>query len=190
MKGPELSQYLQHIEEQLAKLLKSYQDYRDRIDKKQQHNIPFTRHVLYVLAIVIISIAATYLISSFIVNSNGIIGYIAAIQAPLSIGLYIIVVKIVKKGIAKEDGTDPKVNKASIYELDQLRFEILQELATSPIPHNYITPTAIKKMNNFLKKGMCNSIEGCTTQFDRDTNKGKHNEQLKTIQYLHTISYY
>lgn len=191
MVGQDLSQHLRHIEEQLVKLMKSYQDYQSRGIKQEQHLIPLSRHIQNVTAIIIIIIAATYAISSFILEAREYITYIAAAQALLSIGLYIYFAKKMTKDILKGPKPKPKViSNESVYKLDQLRFEILQELATSPIPQNYITPSAIKKMHQLVKSGMCITINECTAQFDKEVNKGKHEEELGLIQYLQTISYH
>ncbi|OAS87738.1 MULTISPECIES: hypothetical protein [Metabacillus] len=191
MVGTELSQHLQQLEEQLTKLMKSYQDYESRNSQKEQKTIPLLRHILYVAAIIFISITATFVICSFIVDARKFITYIAAAQAILSIGFYMVFVRKMTKDMEKEQKPQLKSSSTnSIYELDQQRFAILKELAASPIPHNYITPTAITKMNQFVKSGMCITIDECTTQFNRESKKQKHEEELKLIQKLQMISYH
>ena len=191
MVGQELTQHLQHIEEQLDKLMKSYQDYRSKTNQKEQHNIPLSHHLLYVASLICIIIVATYTISSFIVEVRQYIVYIAIIQTFLSIGLYIFFVKQMTKDARKGQKPQAKVHSTmSIYELDQLRFEILQTLATSSIPQNYITPTMIKKMHQLVKSGMCLTIDECIARFNQESNKKKHEEELAFIQYLRTISYH
>ncbi|MGM0876414.1 MAG: hypothetical protein ACQEWV_17000 [Bacillota bacterium] len=188
MVGQELTQHLQHIEERLAKLMKSYQDYQSRDGQKQQHTISLSRHILNIAAIIIIIIAGTYAIGSFILDAIEYIVYIEIIQALLSIGFYLFFAKKVTKESLKNQKSQSV--KMTIYELDQLRFEMLQELATSPIPQNYITPTAIKKMHQLVKSSMCNTIAECTAQFNIETNKEMHEEELELIKKLQMISYH
>jgi Ca2+/Na+ antiporter len=191
MVGTDLSQHLQHLEEQLAKLMKSYQDYESRNSQKEEKIIPFSRHILYLAAIIFIIITATFVIGSFIVEARKFIAYIAAAQGVLSICFYIPFVKKMTKEMKKEQKPQHKTSSTTtIYELDQQRFAILQELAASPIPHTYITPTAITKMNQLVKSGMCTTIDECTAQFNRESNKQKHEEELMLIQKLQMISYH
>jgi hypothetical protein len=191
MVGQELTKHLQHIEEQLAKLIISYQDYQFRNKQKEQQNIPLSRHILYAIAIIIIIITATYAIASIILDARVNILYIAAVQTILSISLYMYFAKKMTKDTMTEQKTQIKINSnMSIYELDKLRFEILQELATSPIPQNYMTPTAIKKMHQFVKSGICFTIEECVALFEKEAKKQKHKDELELIQHLQTISFH
>ncbi|MBO1511781.1 hypothetical protein [Metabacillus bambusae] len=186
MVGEELLQHLQHLEEQLTKLIKGYHDYESRNNPKNQKAIPLSLHILYVAAISFIIITATFAIGSFIVETRKFITYIATAQVILSIGFYMFFVK----KMTKEQKPQPKTSSTnSIYELDQQRFAILQELAASPIPHTYITPTTITKMNQLVRSGMCKTIDECIAHSNQGKGKLKHEEELRLIQKLQMISY-
>lgn len=190
MVGEELSKHLQHLEEQLTQLIKGYHDYESRNKPKSQRAIHLLLHILYVVAIISIIITATFAIGSFIVETSEFITYIAASQAILTIGFYMFFVKKMAKDMENEQKPQSKPSSTnSIYELDQQRFAILQELAASPIPHTYITPTAVTKMNQLLKSGMCKTIDECIAHFKQGKGKLKHEEELRLIQKLQMISY-
>jgi Ca2+/Na+ antiporter len=192
MVGQELIKHLQHLEEQLAKLLNSYQDYKSRdIQKGQMYAMSISSHILIVAVIIFIIITATYAISSFIVEAKEYIAYIAAIQALLTMGLYLFFTKkMTKESQRKQKPHSIANSNKSLYELDKLRFDILQELATSPIPQNYITPTAIKMMQQLIKSGMYQTIDECIAHLNHEMNNQKHEEEKKLIHYLQVISYH
>jgi Ca2+/Na+ antiporter len=187
-----LIKHLQHLEEQLAKLLNSYQVYKSRdIQKGQMYVMSISRHILIVAAIIFIIITATYAISSFMIEAKEYIAYIAAIQALLTMGLYLFFAKKMTKESQRKQQLQSNANSdKSLYELDKLRFDILQELATSPIPQNYITPTAIKMMQQLVTSGMCKSIDECIAHLNIEMNNQKHEEEKKLIHYLQVISYH
>jgi hypothetical protein len=190
MVGEELSQHLQHLEKQLTQLIRGYHDYESRNNPNNQRAIPLLLHILYVAAIISIIITATFAIGSFIVEAREFITYIAASQAILTIGFYMFFVKKMSKDMTKDQKPQPKTSSTkTIYELDQQRFAILQELASSPIPHPYITPTAITKMNQLVRSGMCKTIDECIAHFKQGKGKLKHEEELRLIQKLQMISY-
>jgi hypothetical protein len=111
---------------------------------------------------------------------------IAVVQALLSIGVYIY---FAKKLINVPKKPQPKTtSNKSVFELDQQRFAILQELARSPIPQSYITPTAIKKMLQLVNSGRCLTIDECLTHIN--LQQEKHKEELKLIQNLQMISFH
>ncbi|QGQ48181.1 hypothetical protein [Metabacillus sediminilitoris] len=186
MAGQELKQHLTQLEEQLAILMNSYKDYKSRNIQNEQVNISLLQHILYVMAIISITILSTYVISSFLIEVKDYMLSIAVVQALLSIGVYIY---FAKKLINVPKKPQPKTtSNKSVFELDQQRFAILQELARSPIPQSYITPTAIKKMLQLVNSGKCLTIDECLAQIN--LQQEKHKEELKLIQNLQMISFH
>ncbi|KKI89254.1 hypothetical protein WQ54_27235 [Bacillus sp. SA1-12] len=190
MVGYELTMHLQQIDNQLTKLMKSYQDYQS-MNKQQVPTISFIRHFLNAAGITFIIIAVTYAISLFFENAKAFIPYIALGQSILAISIYIIFAVKLQEGQANRSELWHQSQTAnSIYELDQQRFEILQELAASSIPQNYVTPTAIKRMSQLVKSGKCMTIDECLARLSQETGSQKHKEEVNLIQYLQTISYH
>lgn len=110
----------------------------------------------------------------------------------LAIGVYIIVMKKIIKVDHKQHEKSEVKDKSSlsIYELDQLRFNILQDLAKSPIPPTYMTPISIKKMLQLVESGICISLDECLANIEKGTKESKHIEELKIMKHLQMISYH
>lgn len=192
MVGQELTQHLQHMQKLLSTLMNSYKDYQSREKPVERQDISLSKHMIYVLAIIVIVIFSTYTVSAFIIEARKFIHYIAVVQILLSVGLYTVFVKKIDNSTSKE--TKPQQEKKDseipIFELDQLRFRILQELAASPIPQNYISPFMISKMLQLVESGMCITIDECIANVKLEMNNKKHVEEIEIIQYLQIHSYH
>ncbi|MBM7606379.1 hypothetical protein JOC75_004427 [Metabacillus crassostreae] len=191
MIGRELEDHLETLEVTLTELNKSYNDFRVQNIRKSQRNPSLILHLLYVTILTIIIVGLTYALGSLFLDEKVYLFYIASIQVLLSILLYIILVNKMAKGfIDKEhDSKVPRV-KLSNYELDQLRFQSLQDLARSPIPSNFIAPSIVKEMKKLVSNGTCHSIEDCIKYIEKKPTSNKQTEELELIKYLQTISYH
>lgn len=190
LKDQELLQHLEHLENQLSKLLISYRDYQLRGKQKKQKLIPVIQHILILLAILIIVIVVTYAVSS-ILHAGEYFLYIGIAQSVLAIGLYQYLMKrIMKDRVLSADQQTTGNDNVSLYELDQQRFEVLQEIATSPVPPHYMTPKAIKVMNQLVQKGFCHTLEECIITLDIEGKKHRYEEEINLINQLQTISYH
>lgn len=192
MIGQELTSHLQYIQKLLSTLMNSYEDYQSRKSQEKEPPIPLARHILFILGIVAIIITATLTISSFIKVARPLLLTITIGQMILAISVYTIVIKKDMKDREKKDNKsvlNPK-SSMSIYELDQLRFNILQNLAKSPIPPTHLTPTSVNRMLQLVESGMCISLEESLRAFDKEVNKQKHNEELELMKHLQMISYH
>lgn len=191
MIGQELTAHLQYLQKLLSTLMNSYEEYQSRKGQEKELPIPLARHVLYISGIVAIIITATLTISFFIKVVWPLLLTITIGQMILAICLYIIVMKIDMKDRKKKNNSMPKPKSSmSVYELDQLRFTILQNLAKSPIPPTHLTPTAINKMLQLVESGKCISLEESLNAFDKEVNNQKHKKELEMMKHLQTISYH
>ncbi|WP_226670849.1 hypothetical protein [Metabacillus litoralis] len=193
MVGQELTQHLQHMQKLLSTLMVSYQDYQSREKPVEKQQITLAKHMIYVLMIIVIIIFSTYMFSAFIIEARKFIHYIAVVQIILSIGLYIFFVKNLDKNSPSKKTNvqqEKENNQVPIFELDQLRFRILQELASSPIPQNYITPTIITKMLQLVESGMCITVDECLSHVKKEMTNKNHLAELEIIQYLQIHSYH
>jgi|GEM_PF-6963611 len=187
----ELTAHLKYVHKLLSTLMNSYEDYQSKKRQEKEQTIPLIWHFIYIVGIVAVILIATLTISFFIQVTKSVLLSITIGQIFLAIGVYAIVMRIFMKDRAKEGKSEPKAKSTmSIYELDQLRFKILQDLAKSPIPPTYLTPTAIDNMLNLVESGMCMTLEECMTTFNKEVNNQKHIKELETIKHLQMISYH
>lgn len=121
---------------------------------------------------------ATFAISSFIEEAKQVLLYITKGQIILAISVYAIVVKMFMKN--HNVVSSPKTQTSST----------IHDLALSPIPPNYMTTSAVNKMLQLVESGMCISLEECMAQFDKETDKQKHKQELEMIGNLQIISYH
>lgn len=191
MIGKELENHLDNLEVALSKLMKSHKDYKDRNKRQPKKGITLTQHSLNITVIIAIIIAMTCGIGALFLDEKVYLLYIASIQVILAICLYMFLVKkfgneaqqeVEKKGESKVELTN--------YELDQIRFESLQEIAGSPVPSNLKTPTVVKKMKQLVFNGTCYSLGDCIAYLNKEYLKKEHREELEHIKYLQTISYH
>jgi hypothetical protein len=191
MVGKELENHLDSLEAALSKLTKSHKDYKTRNRRQPQKGLTLTQHSLNVIAIIAIIIAITCGLGALFLDEKVYLFYIACIQVILAICLYMFLVKkigneaqqeVEKKGESKVELTN--------YELDQIRFESLQEIAGSPVPSNLITPTTVKRMKQLVFNGTCYSLDDCIAYLNKEYLKIEHREELEQIKYLQTISYH
>ncbi len=192
MIGQELTAHLQHVQKLLSTLMSSYEDYQSWKSQVREPPIPLKQHFFYMFGILTAILVVTLSLSTFLHVTKIIVLFITIGQMVLAIGIYIIVVKKMLKDIHKQQEQSKVKAKSSmsIYELDQLRFKILQDLAKSPIPPKHITPTTVKKMLQLVESGMCISLEECLAYIEKGTNEPKHIQELKIMEHLQMISYH
>lgn len=192
MTGQELTNHLQYVQKLLLTLMNSYEDFQSRKTQLKEPSIPFKQHVIYIIGILAAILIATLTISTFIKVERSVLFLITIIQMVLAIGVYVFVMKrVTQTEPSKGEKQEPKAKSSmSIYELDQLRFKILQDLAKSPIPPTYMTPSSIGKMLKLVESGMCISLEECLNSLNKETNNPKHMEELEIMKHLQMISYH
>lgn len=192
MTGRELTNHLQYVQKLLLTLMNSYDDFQSRKTQLKEPSIPLIQHVIYIIGILTAIFIATLTISTFIKVERSVLFLITLIQMVLAISVYMLVMKrMMQTEPTKEKKKESKEKSSmSIYELDQLRFKILQDLAKSPIPPTHMTPSSIGKMLKLVESGMCISLEECLTSINKETNTQKHKEELELLKHLQTISYY
>ncbi|WP_394186949.1 hypothetical protein [Metabacillus halosaccharovorans] len=192
MIGQELTNHLQLVQKLLLTLMNSYEDYQSRKTHLKEPSIPLRQHVVYIIGILTAILIATLTISTFIKVERSVLFSITVIQMVLAISVYMLVMKkMTQTDPTQEEKQEPKAKSAmSIYELDQLRFKILQDLAKSPIPPSHMTPSSIGKMLKLVESGMCISLEECLISLNKETNKQKHMEELEIMKHLQMISYH
>ncbi|WP_175640258.1 hypothetical protein [Metabacillus schmidteae] len=192
MIGQELTSHLQHVQKLLATLMSGYEDYQSRKSHVIEPSIPLKQHLLYITGIITAILIVTLSLSAFLNAAKLIVFSIAVGQMVLAIGVYILVMRKIIKDHHKRQGKSQVKFKSpmSIYELDQLRFKILQDLAKSPIPPAHITPTSVKKMLMLVESGMCISLDECLANIEKSTSEPKHIEELEIIEHLQMISYH
>lgn len=192
MTGQELTNHLQYVQKLLLTLMNSYEEFQSRKTQLKEPFIPLKQHVIYILGILTAILIATLTISTFIVVERTVLFSITFVQMTLAISLYMLVIKkMTQTNLAQEEMQEPKAKSSmSIYELDQLRFKILQNLAKSPIPPPFMTPSSIGNMLKLVESGKCNSLEECLTSLNKETNKQKHMEELEIMKHLQINSYH
>ncbi|PMC36590.1 hypothetical protein CJ195_14235 [Bacillus sp. UMB0899] len=192
MIGQELTSHLQHVQKLLATLMSGYEDYQSRKSHVIEPSIPLKQHLLYITGIITAILIVTLSLSAFLNAAKLIVFSIAVGQMVLAIGVYILVMRKIIKDHHKRQGKSQVKFKSpmSIYELDQLRFKILQDLAKSPIPPAHITPTSVKKMLMLVESGMCISLDECLANIEKSTSEPKHIEELEIIEHLQMISFH
>lgn len=192
MIGQELTAHLQHVQKLLATLMSSYEDYQSRKSQIREPSIPMKQHIIYMTGILTAILIVTLSLSVFLNVAKSIAFSITIGQMVLAIGVYIIVMKkIIKVDHKQHDKSEVKAKTSlSIYELDQLRFNILQDLAKSPIPPTHMTTTSIKKMLQLVESGICISLDECLATIEKGTKEPKHIEELKIMKHLQMISYH
>lgn len=192
MGGQELKNHLQYVQKLLLTLMSSYEDYQSRKTQRKEPSISLKQHAIYILGILITILIVTLTTSTFMKVERSILFSITIVQMVLAISVYVIVMKRMEKNDHKQgEKPEPQTKSSmSIYELDQLRFKILQYLAKSPIPPTHITPSSIGKMLKLVESGMCISLEECLISLDKETNKQKHMEELEIMKHLQMISYH
>ena len=192
MISQELTEHLQLIQKLLSTLMISYEDFQLRKNRDKELRISLKQHVIYMLCILTAIFIATLTISACFKEAKPFLFPITICQMVLAIVVYVLIMRTFIKNNRMQEDKSGQQNKSamSIYELDQLRFKILQNLANSPIPPAYMTPTSIKKMLNLVESGVCNSLEECLNTLDKETNKKKHFEELEMMKHLQMISYH
>jgi len=192
MTGQELTKHLQYVQKLLLTLMNSYEDFQSRKPQLKEPSIPFKQHVIHIIGILAAILIATLTISTFIKVERSVLFLITIIQMVLAIGVYVFVMKrVTQTEPTKGERQEPKAKSSmSIYELDQLRFKILQDLAKSPIPPTHMTPSSIGKMLKLVESGMCISLEECLNSLNKETNNPKHMEELEIMKHLQMISYH
>jgi len=192
MKGQELTNHLQYVQKLLLTLMNSYEDFQSRKIQLKEPSIPFKQHVIHIIGILTTILIATLTISTFIKVERSVLFLITIIQMVLAVSVYMFVMKrMTQTDPAPKEKQELKAKSSmSIYELDQLRFKILQDLAKSPIPPSYMTPSSIGKMLKLVESGMCISLEECLKSLNKETTKQKHMEELEIMKHLQMISYH
>lgn len=188
MEAQQLKDHLEQLHKQLITLLKSYDAFKVKTRRKEKELMVFLRHFINLIIIILIIVSMTYMISVLLVDAREFVIYIASFQIVLASILYIFFMLKIKRDMKKEQIEE--LIHLSVFELDQMRFQILQNLASSPISQNYITPTSIKIMIQLIESGRCSTIEECIRGFEKVKNKEKHEEELKLIGYLQTTSFH
>ncbi|MCM3443797.1 hypothetical protein [Metabacillus halosaccharovorans] len=192
MTGQELKNHLQYVQKLLLTLMNSYEEFQSRKTQLKKLSIPLKQHIIYLIGILAAILIATLTISSFLKVERSVLFLITSIQMVLAIGVYVFAMKRMSQrdSTQEEKKKQKAISSMSFYELDQLRFKILQDLAKSPIPPTYMTPSSIEKMLKLVESGKCISLEECLTSLNKETNKQKHMEELEIMKHLQMISYH
>lgn len=192
MKGQELTNHLQYVQKLLLTLMNIYEDFQSRKTQLKKLPIPLKQHVIYIIVILAAILIATLTISTFLKVERSVLFLITSIQMVLAISVYVFVMKrmMLRDSTREEKKEQKAISSMSFYELDQLRFKILQDLAKSAIPPTHMTPSSIEKMLKLVESGKCISLEECLTSLNKETNKQKHMEELEIMKHLQMISYH
>lgn len=192
MKGQELTNHLQYVQKLLLTLMNSYEEFQSRKTQLKKLSIPLKQHVIYIIVILTAILIATLTISSFLKVERSVLFLIISIQMVLAISVYVVVMKgMTLRDPTQEERKEQKaISSMSFYELDQLRFKILQDLAKSPIPPTHMTRSSIEKMLKLVESGKCVSLEECLTSLNKEAKKQKHMEELEIMKHLQMISYH
>ncbi|MCV9884763.1 hypothetical protein [Metabacillus halosaccharovorans] len=192
MKGQELTNHLQYVQKLLLTLMNSYEEFQSRKTQLKKLSIPLKQHVIYIIVILTAILIATLTISSFLKVERSVLFLIISIQMVLAISVYVVVMKgmTLRVPTQEEKKEQKAISSMSFYELDQLRFKILQDLAKSPIPPTHMTRSSIEKMLKLVESGKCVSLEECLTSLNKEAKKQKHMEELEIMKHLQMISYH
>jgi len=192
VKGQELTNHLQYVQKLLLTLMNSYEEFQSRKTQLKKLSIPLKQHVIYIIVILTAILIATLTISSFLKVERSVLFLIISIQMVLAISVYVVVMKgMTLRDPTQEERKEQKaISSMSFYELDQLRFKILQDLAKSPIPPTHMTRSSIEKMLKLVESGKCVSLEECLTSLNKEAKKQKHMEELEIMKHLQMISYH
>ncbi|MDQ0231421.1 hypothetical protein [Metabacillus malikii] len=189
MVGTELAQHLQHLDEQLTQLMNTFKEFKNRTAGQQKDEITLRQHILYCLATIFVIVAITLVIGIFLPEVRPYLFYIELIQSVLAIALYFFFVRKLLNVEPKEKKQAHTPSADSMFELDQKRFAILQELGKSPIPFEYLTPSTVKKMHKLVSSGMCLTIDECLKEVKKSLDK-KHEQEIQVMKTLQIISFH
>ncbi|MBU7594533.1 hypothetical protein [Metabacillus halosaccharovorans] len=192
MTGTELTNHLQYVQKLLLTLMNSYEEFQSRKTQLKKLSIPLKQHIIYIIVILAAILIATLTISTFLKVERSVLFLITSIQMVLAISVYVFVMKrMTQRDSTQEEKKKQKaISSMSFYELDQLRFKILQDLAKSPIPPTHMTPSSIEKMLKLVESGKCISLEECLTSLNKEAKNQKHMEELEIMKHLQMISYH
>ncbi|APH03551.1 hypothetical protein [Bacillus weihaiensis] len=191
MVGQELLEHLNHIQKLLSTLKISLHEYQSREKPTGQKNISLSIHMVYMIGLIVIILILTYIIGLFLGEAQRYIHYIGLLQIILTVGTYLTFIRFFNqpKNLKQDPPKKFTDNGMSVYELDKLRFTVLQELAASPIPPEYLSQTCINKMIKLVSSGMCISIEECIKSLGKEKDSKQHMKEVEFIRKMQISSY-
>ncbi|WP_273124316.1 hypothetical protein [Bacillus weihaiensis] len=191
MVGHELLEHLNHIQKLLSTLKTSLHEYQSREKSTRQKYIPFSMHMVYMIGLIVVIILFTYIIGLFLGEVQKYFHYIGLLQALLTVGTYLLFMKLLHQPkVSMKDLSKKQVNTSmSVYELDKLRFTVLQELAASPIPPEYLSQICVKKMIQLVNSGLCISIDECMNALEKEKDSKQHKQEVEFIRSMQISSF-